>query len=77
MTRIRYVVSPAKGHWQLTSKARHSAVHATQADAIAAGVKLCRALWAEGQPAELVIKGRDGRIRDNRTYGNDPRRTRG
>lgn len=77
MTRIRYVVSPAKGHWQLTSKARHSAVHATQRAAVEAGVKLCRALWAEGQPAELVIKGRDGRIRDNRTYGNDPKGIKG
>ena len=27
--------------------------------------------------SELVIKSRDGRIQDTRTYGDDPRRTRG
>lgn len=32
-----------------------------------------RAAWAKGQPAQLFIKGRDGRIQDERTYGNDPR----
>ncbi len=29
------------------------------------------------QPSQLFIKGRDGKIQDERTYGNDPRRTKG
>jgi hypothetical protein len=28
-------------------------------------------------PSQLFIKGRDGRIQDERTYGDDPRRTKG
>lgn len=79
MKRVRYVVSPAKraGNWQLTSKGRAAYVMGTQAAAIRAGASICRQLWADGQPAELIIKGRNGRIRDNRTYGNDPKRIRG
>lgn len=35
-------------------------------------------IWAEWCiRSELTIKGRDGSIQDTRTYGDDPRRTRG
>jgi len=29
------------------------------------------------QPSQLFIKGRNGKIQDERTFGNDPRRTKG
>lgn len=29
------------------------------------------------RPSQLFIKGRDGKVQDERTYGADPRRTRG
>ena len=28
-------------------------------------------------PSQLFVKGKDGRIQDERTYGDDPRRTKG
>lgn len=38
----------------------------------------CRRLWELwGIRSELVIKDRKGRIQDTRTYGDDPRRTKG
>ena len=77
--RIRYVVSPVRrAHgWQLTRKATAAETYRTQAEAIAAGVRACRELLQAGGLAELIIKAKDGRIRDSRTYGRDPRSTRG
>ena len=46
---------------------RASSVHETQADAIKAGTKI-----AQNQKTELYIHGRDGRIRERNSYGNDP-----
>lgn len=77
--RIRYKVSPVKrtGGWQLTSKARHVSEHPTQGDAIARGVKECRAIADAGGFAELMIARPNGQIRDNRTYRGDPRSIKG
>lgn len=77
--RIRYVVSPVKrtGTWQLTSKAIHVSEHLTQRAAIDKGVRLCKAHLRIGNLAELIIKGVDGKVRDNRTYGADPRSIKG
>lgn len=49
----------------------------TQGAAIAAAVKSARARWEAGRLSEVIIKGRDGKIRDSRTYGRDPRKTKG
>jgi len=46
---------------------RATSVHQTQRDAVDAGRKIAR-----DQSAELVIHGRDGRIRDRDSYGRDP-----
>ncbi len=46
---------------------RVSAVYPTQGEAIKRGEGLARA-----SKGELVIHGRDGRIRDSDSYGNDP-----
>lgn len=36
------------------------------------------ALWHDhGIPSELTIKGKNGKIQDRRTYGEDPRRSKG
>lgn len=39
--------------------------------------ELKRAWEMVGLRSELVIHGRDGRIQDRRTYGGDPKRTKG
>jgi hypothetical protein len=46
---------------------RATSVHLTQRDAVDAGRKIARQ-----DNAELVIHGRDGRIRERDSYGNDP-----
>ncbi len=46
---------------------RASSVHSTQQQAIDVGRTA-----AQAERSELVIHGRDGRIRDKDSYGNDP-----
>lgn len=62
-------VIPHAGGWQVK---KENSTHATksftrQSDAIAYGREVAR-----NQQSELVIHGRDGRIRDKDSYGNDP-----
>lgn len=50
----------------------------TKAEAVREAVELCRSeLRRNGIRSELRIKGKDGKIQDCRTYGEDPRRTKG
>lgn len=67
-------VVPAEGGWAVrrAGSERATKVFATQSDAIDAGREIAR-----NQEAELLIHGRDGRIREKRSYGRDPRRSRG
>ena len=69
MSRKGQHVVPSEGGWSVrkAGSARASSVHATQADAIAAGERIAR-----NQKTELYIHGRDGRIRERTSYGNDP-----
>ena len=46
---------------------RDTSTHGTQGEAIDAARGI-----AQNQRAEVVIHGRDGRIRDRDSYGNDP-----
>jgi uncharacterized protein YdaT len=46
---------------------RDTSVHSTQSAAIAAAREI-----AQNQKSEVVIHGRDGRIREKNSYGNDP-----
>lgn len=64
----QHVVPSATG-WSVrkAGASRASSKHATQQEAIAAGAKLAR-----NQGTELYIHGRDGRIRERNSYGNDP-----
>lgn len=62
-------VVPNKGEWSVkkAGASRASSTHATQAEAIKAATKVAR-----NQKTELYIHGRDGRIRERNSYGNDP-----
>lgn len=80
MRRQRYTVAfeRASGQWVTTTERREVGRHATQAAAVTDATALCTTSWKHLQlTSELVIKARNGRIRDTRTYGRDPRRTRG
>jgi Uncharacterized protein conserved in bacteria (DUF2188) len=62
-------IEPRPDGWavQREGTSRADSVHPTQGAAINRGADL-----AKGAGGQLRIKGRDGKIRDERTYGNDP-----
>jgi len=62
-------VVPRNGRWAVVKEnaERDSSHHNTQADAIEAGRQT-----AQRENVELLIHGRDGRIRDRDSFGNDP-----
>lgn len=66
--RNQHVVQHERG-WAVRGAAsrRPSSVHRTQKEAIAAGRSI-----AQKQGVELFVHGRDGRIRERNSYGNDP-----
>jgi len=69
MAKRDYHVVPHPDGWAVRREGadRASSVHETQQGAIDAGRDA-----AKGQRSELVIHGRDGRIRDKDSFGNDP-----
>ncbi len=62
-------VVPHGDDWAVRGKgnSRVTSTHRTQAEAIEAGRQI-----AENQGTELFIHGRDGRIRERDSHGNDP-----
>ncbi|MET7247820.1 DUF2188 domain-containing protein [Methylobacterium sp. EM32] len=69
MTKKGQHVVPMGGKWSVirSGASRASAVFPTQQEAIERGKKIARA-----QKTELYIHGKDGRIRERNSYGNDP-----
>lgn len=69
MPRKTVHIVPREGDWaiQRGGGSRASSIHDTQADAIERGREI-----AQNLGAELVIHGRDGKIRDSDSYGGDP-----
>ena len=65
----RQHVVPRGAEWAVRreNSDRVTSQHRTQEQAIRAGREI-----AINQRAELVIHGRDGKIRDSDSYGNDP-----
>lgn len=78
MKRIRFEVLPDKeGGWSITRDRVVIGTCDRKADAVRYGADRGRAAWKRGQRAQLFIKGMDGRIQDERTYGRDPERSKG
>ena len=69
MTKRNQHVVPHEGGWAVrgAGSQRASSVHRTQREAIDAGRDI-----ASNQRTELFIHGRDGRIRERDSHGNDP-----
>lgn len=67
-------VVPRKNGWAVrkAGSAKASKIFSTQKEAIKEATKT-----AKNQKAELYIHGRDGRIRERNSYGNDPVRSKG
>lgn len=77
MSRDIYIAGPAGDQapraWKLTRNGDLLSYHDTQKAAVDSGVGLCRnRLSVLGKLAELQIRGKDGQIKDTRTYGDDP-----
>lgn len=84
--RVRYEVLPttkaerAAGAeaWKFTRDGETIATRASKADAVELASTTARCAWrTTGQLGTLKIKGRLGKIQDERTYGRDPIRTKG
>ena len=64
----QHVVPSLKGWKVIKSGAvRASSLHTTQSDAIEEATRVAR-----NQKTDLYIHGRDGRIRERNSFGNDP-----
>jgi Uncharacterized protein conserved in bacteria (DUF2188) len=68
-----HVVSD-EGRWRVNVERsdRARSIHDTQAAARAAGRDIARR-----NKSELLVHGRDGKVRERHSYGHDPRRIRG
>jgi hypothetical protein len=62
-------VVPHNGDWAVrgAGNSRATSVHQTQEQAIARAQEIAR-----NQQSELLVHGRNGRIRERDSYGNDP-----
>jgi hypothetical protein len=62
-------VVPHDGNWAVkgAGNSKATSIQPTQQQAIKEAVKI-----AKNQKSEVVIHGRDGKIRDKDSYGNDP-----
>jgi hypothetical protein len=66
-------VMPSEKGWQVEVEGSgRRSTHKTQSEAAKAARSIARS-----NKSELLIHGRNGRVRDRSTYGNDPRRIRG
>jgi Uncharacterized protein conserved in bacteria (DUF2188) len=67
-----HVIRGNSGGWQvrIEGSARAHSIHKTQAEAAKAGGALARR-----NKSELLVHGRDGKIRERGTFGGDPRQT--
>lgn len=74
MSKAGQHVVPSRSGWSVkrAGSSKASSVHPTQQAAVEAARQLAR-----NQKTELYIHGRDGRIRERDSYGNDPTRSRG
>lgn len=73
-SRIRFEVLPAgDGRWNITRESVVVDWCDKKDDAVAQAVTRCHVSESAGVRCQLLIKGEDGQIQDERTYGDDPR----
>jgi hypothetical protein len=86
--RVRYEVlptakadreaNPALLPWTVTRDGERLSTHQTKAEAVTMATITARCAWqTSGQHGQVRIKGRRGKIQDERTYGADPRASKG
>ena len=87
MTRIRYEVLPTGRkdrkadptllRWSVTRDGERKNTFKLKPDAVESARLQARLEHDLGQLTQLIIKGKDGQIQDERTYGADPERSKG
>lgn len=79
--RIYYEVAPSKAGtgWTVSRDGKVVERFCTKATAVDVAIEEARGEAGHGQPTSLRIKGRNGRVQEERTYprSSDPRRTPG
>jgi hypothetical protein len=69
--------APSKDGWKVTQSKETISTHKTQKAAESAAVAAGRAALASGGKGQAVLHKSDGTIREERTYGADPKKTPG
>jgi len=78
MKRSVFHSTPTKGNgWKVIRDGRTVSEHRTQRASEKAAVKAGHRAEDRGRLGQAVLHRSDGTIREERTYGEDPRRTRG
>lgn len=77
MTRKVFHSVPNKAGWKVESNGRTVSNHRTQAASEAAAVALGHKAQNAGELGQAVLHKANGTIREERTYGADPRKTPG
>jgi Uncharacterized protein conserved in bacteria (DUF2188) len=68
---------PTKTGWKVESNQRTISTHRTQAASEKAAIRAGHKAQDAGGMGQAVLHKENGRIREERTYGGDPRRTKG
>lgn len=69
--------SPSKDGWKVTQSGKTVSTHETQKASEAAAVAAGHAVHNKGTNSQAVLHKADGTIREERTYGADPKKTPG
>jgi hypothetical protein len=77
MARKVYHSVPSDGGWKVRNNGRTISQHRTQRASEKAAIAASRRVEAKGGLAQAVLHKANNRIREERTYGKDPRRSRG
>lgn len=70
--RVRFELLPGETGWDVTRDSVVIANFAVKSIGEQYAVERAQAVQRQHGLAQLVIKGRDGQIKDERTYGKDP-----
>ena len=77
MGRKVYHSAPSDGGWKVEISGRTISNHRTQAASEQAAIKAGHKAQNAGGLGQAILHKSNGRIREERTYGSDPRRTKG
>lgn len=69
--------SPTKNGWKVTQSGTTISEHKTQKASEAAAINAGRAAQNGGGLGQAILHKSDGKIREERTYGADPRKSKG